>query len=481
MIIPVILAGGSGTRLWPLSREFYPKQLLPLAGEKTMLQETVARTRQVDGVGHPIVVCTEEHRFMVAEQLREMDEAATIVIEPLGRDTAPAVSAGALQAMAGGADPVLLVLPADHVIGDPAAFAAAVQAGVPLAEAGRLITFGIVPCRPETGYGYIQKGAALGEGNPEAAFAVARFVEKPDLETAGQYVAAGYLWNSGMFMFRASRYLEELNSLVPAMADCVQKAHADRAADLDFIRLEAKAFSRCPAVSIDYAVMEKTAAAVVIPLDCGWSDVGSWSALWEIGKRDAAGNILQGNVLAREVRNCYVHAASRLVAVLGLCDQIVVETADAVLVAHKDKAQEVKAIVQQLKAEKRNEAVLHRRVYRPWGSYESIDCGERFQVKRIEVKPGASLSLQRHYHRAEHWVVVKGTAEVTNGEQTFLVSENESTYIPVGARHRLRNPGNLPLEMVEVQSGSYLGEDDIERFDDVYGRGSAKSSGTGAS
>lgn len=471
MIVPVILAGGSGTRLWPLSRELYPKQLLPLAGEQTMLQNTVARLKGIAALQTPLVLCTYDHRFMVAEQLRDINVDATIVIEPVGRDTAPAVAVAALAALADGEDPVLLVLPADHVIARNDAFLDAVTAGEKHAARGNMITFGIVPDRPETGYGYIKKNAKLSDAEAgQEAYSVERFVEKPDLDTAKEYIAAGDLWNSGMFMFRASKFIEELSKFAPDMLEQVKKAYENKTADLDFIRLEEEAFAACPGNSIDYAVMEKTSDAVVIPLDCGWSDVGSWSALWELGERDSDGNVLKGNVLAHDVRNCFIHAANRLVAAIGLDGHVVVETADAVLVAPKNRAQEVKSIVKRLKEEKRGEAALHRRVFRPWGSYECVDNAERFQVKRIVVKPGAKLSLQMHYHRAEHWIVVKGTARVTNGDKEIVLTENQSTYIPVGARHRLENPGTIPLELIEVQSGSYLGEDDIERFDDVYGR-----------
>jgi len=494
MIVPVILSGGAGTRLWPLSRELYPKQLLPLVSERTMLQETVARLSGLDGLAAPLVVCNEAHRFMVAEQLRGLGSpASAILLEPVGRNTAPAVIVAALQAMSDGGDPVLLVLPADHVIRDSAALCAVVEEVLPLAEEGKLITFGVVPTGPETGYGYIRAGAPIEYNRPSSvvsgqssepettdngqrttdatAFAVAEFVEKPDLETAREYIASGaYYWNSGMFMFRASRYLEEIERFRPEMVEACRKACDGAARDLDFIRLEAAAFAACPADSIDYAVMEKTSDAVVAPLDAGWNDVGSWSSLWEVGERDEDGNLTHGDVLVNNSRNCYLHAGSRMVAAVGVEDHVVVETADAVLVAHRDKVQDVKKIVQALKDRGRSEAVLHRRVYRPWGSYECIDASERFQVKRITVNPGASLSLQKHHHRAEHWVVVKGTARVVRGEETLLLSENESTYIPLGVTHRMENPGKIPLELIEVQSGSYLGEDDIVRFEDKYGR-----------
>lgn len=476
MIVPVILSGGAGTRLWPLSRELYPKQLLPLVGEQTMLQETVTRLRGLADLGAPLVVCNESHRFLVAEQLRAIGvKPSAIVLEPVGRNTAPAVAVAALLAGAAGDDPLLLVLPADHVIADSAALRAAVQAGAGLAEEGRLLTFGIVPDKPETGYGYIRAGAPLGVRGPDPSpftpSAVAEFVEKPDLATAQRYVASGdYFWNSGMFMFRASAFLAELERFAPEMLAACRKAVAVSARDLDFTRLDVEAFAACPGDSIDYAVMEKTAAAAVIPLDAGWSDVGSWSALWEVGEQDASGNVLSGDVLLEEVSNSFIYAGSRLVAAVGIEDHVVVETADAVLVARKDKVQQVKAIVQQLNARQRGEAVLHRRVNRPWGAYECIDSAERFQVKRITVSPGASLSLQLHHHRAEHWIVVKGTARITKGDEVLTLSENQSTYIPLGMAHRLENPGRIPLEIIEVQSGSYLGEDDIVRFEDNYGR-----------
>lgn len=469
MIVPVILSGGAGTRLWPLSRELYPKQLLPLVGEQTMLQETVTRLRGLAGLGAPLVVCNESHRFLVAEQLRAIGvNPSAIVLEPVGRNTAPAVAVAALLAGAGGEDPILLVLPADHVITDSAALRAAVQAGVALAEEGRLLTFGIVPDKPETGYGYIRAGAPLG---PVKAYAVAEFKEKPDLQTAEGYLASGnYYWNSGMFLFRASTFLAELERFAPQMLTACRKAVAGAARDLDFTRLDGEAFAACPGNSIDYAVMEKTAAAAVIPLAAGWSDVGSWSALWEVGARDADGNVVKGDVLTKDVRNCYLHASTRMVAAVGVEDHVIVETGDAVLVASRDRVQDVKAIVEQLKLRKRDEALLHRRVNRPWGAYECIDAAERFQVKHITVNPGATLSLQMHHHRAEHWIVVRGTARVTCDDKVLTLSENQSTYIPLGVTHRLENPGKIPLELIEVQSGSYLGEDDIVRFEDNYGR-----------
>ncbi|HXV20239.1 MAG TPA: mannose-1-phosphate guanylyltransferase/mannose-6-phosphate isomerase [Desulfuromonadales bacterium] len=469
MIVPVILSGGAGTRLWPLSRELYPKQLLPLVGAQTMLQETVTRLRGLAGLGAPLVVCNESHRFLVAEQLRAIGvNPAAIVLEPVGRNTAPAVAVAALLAGAGGEDPILLVLPADHVITDSAALRAAVQAGVALAEEGRLLTFGIVPDKPETGNGYIRAGEPLG---PAKAYTVAEFKEKPDLQTAEGYLASGnYYWNSGMFLFRASTFLAELERFAPQMLTACRKAVAGAARDLDFTRLDGEAFAACPGNSIDYAVMEKTAAAAVIPLAAGWSDVGSWSALWEVGARDADGNVVKGDVLTKDVRNCYLHASTRMVAAVGVEDHVIVETGDAVLVASRDRVQDVKAIVEQLKLRKRDEALLHRRVNRPWGAYECIDAAERFQVKHITVNPGATLSLQMHHHRAEHWIVVRGTARVTCDDKVLTLSENQSTYIPLGVTHRLENPGKIPLELIEVQSGSYLGEDDIVRFEDNYGR-----------
>ena len=474
-LVPVILAGGSGTRLWPLSRSLYPKQLLPLVNERTMLQNTVARLEGVAQATTPLVICNTEHRFLVAEQLREVAVKADIILEPVGRNTAPAVAIAALAALGRHDDPVLLVMPADHVMDNEAEFRRVLQGGLAYARAGGLITFGITPHRPETGYGYIRQGARLDEaGGGIDAYRVDRFVEKPDGATAEKYLAqGGYYWNSGMFLFKAARFLEELEKFAPEMLACCRRAHERQRRDLDFICLDAEAFAPCPDDSIDYAVMEKTGDACVIPLDCGWSDIGSWAALWERGEQDSAGNVLKGEVVVKDVQDCYIHATSRLVAAVGLTDHVVVETADAVLVAAKERVQEVKAVVDTLKAAQRDEAVLHRRVYRPWGSYECIDSAERFQVKRIVVNPGAQLSLQAHHHRAEHWIVVKGTARVTNGEQEIVLTENQSTYIPIGATHRLANPGRIPLELIEVQSGSYLGEDDIIRYEDIYGRNDA--------
>ncbi|EOW2136832.1 mannose-1-phosphate guanylyltransferase/mannose-6-phosphate isomerase [Stenotrophomonas sp. GD03908] len=463
-IQPVILSGGSGTRLWPLSREAYPKQFLPLAGELTMLQATWQRVAPLAARG-PLVIANEEHRFVAAEQLQQVGaEPAAIILEPVGRNTAPAIAVAALEATRDGADALLLVLPSDHVITDEAAFRSAVQAAAGAAEAGKLVTFGIVPTGPETGYGYIK--AADGQG----LRAVERFVEKPDLETASGYVASGqYYWNSGMFLFKASRYLQELERFQPEMLASSRQAWQQARRDADFTRLDKDAFTAVPSDSIDYAVMEKTADAVVIPLDAGWNDVGSWTALRDVSQQDGDGNAHQGDVIAIDCRNTYAYA-QRLVALVGLDDVVVVETDDAVLVGKADRMQDVKTVVAQLKAEGRSEATWHRKVYRPWGAYDSIDNGERFQVKRITVKPGGTLSLQMHHHRAEHWIVVSGTAEVTRGDEVILLSENQSTYIPLGVTHRLRNPGKLPLELIEVQSGSYLGEDDIVRFEDTYGR-----------
>lgn len=472
-LIPVLLSGGSGTRLWPLSREMHPKQFQPLVGEKSLLQATWERLQGLPGMAAPIVVANEEHRFMVAEQLRQLGASASaIVLEPVGRNTAPAIAVAALQAMAGGEDPLLLVLPSDHVIADPAGFRAAVQeARRGAAEEGSLVTFGIVPTAAETGYGYIKAAGSVGA--PSGGMrAVERFVEKPDLATAEAYVASGdYFWNSGMFLFRASRYLAELEAQAPAILAAAKAALAGAVRDVDFLRLDRAAFEACPSDSIDYAVMEKTTTAAVLPINVGWNDVGSWSALWEIADQDPDGNAHHGDVLALGCKNTLAWGGRRLVSLLGLQDVIVVDTDDALLVAARDQVQQVKDIVARLKAEGRPQASIHRKVYRPWGSYDGIDSGERFQVKRIVVKPGAALSLQMHHHRAEHWIVVKGTARITCEDKVFMLSENQSTYIPLGSKHRLENPGKVPVELIEVQSGSYLGEDDIVRFEDVYGRG----------
>lgn len=476
MIVPVILSGGAGSRLWPLSRELYPKQLLPLVGSLTMLQETVERLRGVAELTAPVVVSNDQHRFIVAQQLIEAGhKAEAIILEPVGRNTAPAVAMAALHARERGVDPILLILPADHVIRNREVLCATISAAYAAAVDGRLITFGVVPSAPETGYGYIRRGVPLAlndKSAPHEIFSVAQFVEKPNRETAEQYLAAGdYYWNSGMFMFKASRYLQELQTFAPEMMAACHEAMSKAQADMDFIRLDAEAFATCPSDSIDYAVMEKTDAAAVIPLDAGWSDVGSWSALWEVLPKDASANVTVGDVFTKAVTNSYLYAEQgRILAAIGLDGIVVVDTADAVLVARMDQCQDVKDIVGKLKKENRDETLAHRKVYRPWGNYESIDKSDRFQVKRITVKPGATLSQQMHHHRAEHWIVVKGTAKITKGEEVLLLSENQSTYIPLGVSHRLENPGKIDLELIEVQSGSYLGEDDIVRFDDHYGR-----------
>lgn len=468
MIMPVILSGGSGTRLWPLSRAMYPKQLLPLFGEKTMLQDTVLRVGSIEGVGPVICVCNDEHRFLVAEQLRQIAVAEqAIILEPFGRNTAPAAAIAALVIAATHPGALMLLLPADHVILDRQGFVASIESARSTAESGSLVTFGIVPSAPETRYGYIRAVA----GSTGVTRPVAEFVEKPSLERAEGYVASGdYFWNSGMFLFRPEIYLAELEASSPEMLDACRKSLENARRDLDFLRLDPEAFAACPSNSIDYAVMEKTSNAVVVPMHAGWRDVGAWSALWEAQERDAEGNIKRGDVLTHGVRNSYIHATSRLVAAVGLEEHVIVETADAVLVASKERVQEVKAIVEQLKLQKREEPLIHRRVYRPWGSYETVDEGERFKVKRITVKPGAALSLQMHSRRAEHWIVVTGRALVTVGKKQVPLEANQSIYIPVEELHRLENPGDEPLELIEVQSGGYLGEDDIVRFEDHYGR-----------
>ncbi len=478
LIQPVVLSGGSGTRLWPLSREKYPKQLLSLVSEDSLLQATIRRVDGIAGIelGAPMVVCNEEYRFVIAEQLRLMGKEGLVVLEPFGRNTAPALTLAAQAAMGeDGSDPILLVMPSDHVIADTASFQRAVFQGALLAEQGAVVTFGIRPDCPETGYGYMQTGALLEDG---IACAIARFVEKPDLETAQAYLDAGnYLWNSGLFLMRASTWLSAIGICRPDILQACQTAMSLGATDGTFLRVDKDAFARCPSDSIDYAVMEKIAGGraelppgVVIPLAAGWSDVGAWDALWKVLPKDEQGNVAQGDTVLRDCRNTLAMSTGRLLACVGVEDVVVVETPDAVLVLHKEKTQDVKQVVDWLKQSERPERELHRKVFRPWGSYDCVDRGGRFLVKRIVVKPGAALSLQMHHHRAEHWVVVRGTAKVTRGEAEFLVTENESTFIPLGTRHRLENPGCVPLEMIEVQSGSYLGEDDIVRFDDVYGR-----------
>lgn len=468
-LTPVIMAGGTGSRLWPLSRELRPKQFLPLVeGGMSMLQATVQRLQGLGQQGPLCLICNEEHRFLAAEQLRAMEAGpAHILLEPVGRNTAPAIALAALHAQTQTPDAVLLVLAADHLILNVQAFEAAVQTAMPIAHAGKLVTFGVVPTHAETGYGYVEQGQPLAGGG----FTVNRFVEKPDLATAQTYLDSGrYLWNSGMFLFRADRYLAELTHFQPDMVRACAAALQGAQLDLDFVRVNRAAFEACHSDSIDYAVMEKTADAAVVPLDAGWSDVGSWSAIWDVSTKDHQGNAVRGDAVLQDSHNTFVLSDTRLVAAVGVQDLVVVDTKDAVLVAHKDRVQDVKKVVEKLKAEGRTEHVNHREVYRPWGVYDSIDNGLRYQVKRITVKPGAKLSVQMHHHRAEHWIVVSGTAKVTNGDQTLLLAENQSTYIPVGQVHALENPGVIPLELIEVQSGSYLGEDDIVRFEDRYGR-----------
>jgi mannose-1-phosphate guanylyltransferase/mannose-1-phosphate guanylyltransferase/mannose-6-phosphate isomerase len=473
-IIPVVLAGGSGTRLWPLSRDQFPKQLIDLTSDGTMLQNTLKRLSGLKGLNPPIVICNEQNRFMTAEQLRAMDTSPeSIVLEPVGRNTAPAVAVAALKGVSVHPDAVLLVLPADHYIADRTKFHGALNIAMPFAMENFLITFGIVPTAPETGYGYIKKSSPLaatgGEDTP--VFAIERFVEKPDLETAQDYVSSGeYFWNSGMFMFKASAVLDELRTFAPEMISACEQAMSHGLEDLDFFRLDPAAFSACPSDSIDYAVMEKTRLGAMIPLDAGWNDLGSWEALWQVGGKDKDDNVIKGDVLTHDVKNSYLHSTGRLISAVGLEDHIVVETADAILISPRNRVQDVKRLVNRIKSADRIESKAHRKVYRPWGASESIHSADRFEVKRLTVKPGARISLQKHFNRAEHWIVVNGTAQVAKGEETFLLKEDESTYIPAGFTHRLENPGRIDLELIEIRTGSYLGENDVERFDDDYGR-----------
>ena len=477
LILPVVLAGGGGTRLWPLSRGYYPKQFLALSGEESLLQQTLRRLPGMTGVevADALVVCNEEHRFLVAEQIRQAGlSPSDLILEPIGRNTAPALTAAALRAGRHGDDPIMVMMPADHLITDSAAFTDAISAAVTEAVSGAVVAFGVVPTRPETGYGYIEAGA-LREAGPPPRHQLQTFREKPDAAAAERYFASGkFLWNSGIFILRASVWLALIEKYCPAIASAAGAAVERGTGDGDFFRLDSEAFSRCPSDSIDYVVMEPLSAtgegAVVVALDAGWSDIGSWSSLWQVSDKDDNGNVVRGDVYALDSSDSVVFAEHRLVATLGCHNLVIIETADSVMVADMSKTENVKAIVAWLAEQDRDERLIHRRVYRPWGSYESIDAGARFQVKHITVNPGAALSLQMHHHRAEHWIVASGTGRVTRGEETFLLAENESTYIPIGTVHRLENPGTLPLELIEVQSGSYLGEDDIVRFEDRYKR-----------
>lgn len=471
---PVILSGGSGTRLWPLSRQLYPKQLLPLVGDQTLLQDTITRLENFPNVSDTVtVICNDAHRFLVAEQLREINvKADALLLEPVGRNTAPALTLAAIANREAGHDDILLVMPADHVIQDTKTFQLILTEGSKLAEQNMLVTFGIVPTKAETGYGYIKQGGSI----DNASFVIEQFVEKPNEIKAQEYLDSGqFLWNSGMFMMKSSIWLEQIGNHAENILSTCERAYKKGKKELDFYRIDEEAFTVCPSDSIDYAVAEKmvadsTTKAAVVRLDAGWSDVGAWAELWQIGNKDESGNVTHGDVVALNSENSMLHSQQRLIAAVGLKDIIVVETADAILVAHRDQVQDVKNIVEWIKAEGRDEHLSHRCVYRPWGHFDSLDKGDRYQVKRIVVNPGGVLSLQMHHHRAEHWIVVSGTAKVTRGDETFLVSENQSTYIPVGTHHRLENTGSIPLEMIEVQSGSYLGEDDIVRFEDIYGR-----------
>lgn len=464
MIKPIILCGGSGSRLWPLSRELYPKQFLALAGETTLFQDTVIRAAALEGRLPPLTICNLEHRFIVAEQLRALGVEGEIVLEPAGRNTAPAIAVAALMCLE--QDPLLLALPADHLISPQEAFAAAVAHAVPLAGDGALVAFGIAPTDPKTGYGYIRRGAPRGAG-----FDIAAFVEKPEEDRAREMIASGnHYWNSGIFMFRASVLVSQLQRHAPDILEACRTAVAESARDLEFVRLEKESFIACPADSIDYALMEKTDQGAVVPMEAHWNDLGSWSALFDAREKDESGNAVTGDVLVQDSRGCYLHSRDKLLAAVGVEDLIAVVTSDAVLIAHKTKTQLVRQLVTRLRQSQRGEALVHSKVYRPWGHYETTDLDDRFQVKRITVKPGHMLSLQKHHHRAEHWIVVRGTAEIINGDKRMLLSEDQSTYIPIGNVHRLGNPGKIPLEIIEVQTGPYLGEDDIVRLEDVYDR-----------